>query len=42
MIKKKYNDYEILEYLNNNELYKYTKKFLKNQNVDDLDGDEYY
>ena len=42
MIKKKYNDDEILDYVNNNELYKYTKKFLKNQNVDDLDGDEYY
>jgi hypothetical protein len=42
MIKKKYNDNEILDYVNNNELYKYTKKFLKNPNVDDLDGDEYY
>jgi hypothetical protein len=42
MIKKKYNDDEILEYLNNNVLYKYTKKFLKNPNVDHLCGDEYY
>ena len=41
MIKKKYNDGEILDYINNNELYKYTKKFLKNPNVEDLYGDEY-
>jgi len=41
MIKKKYNDGEILDYINNNEMYKYTKKFLKNPNVEDLYGDEY-
>ena len=42
MIKKKYNDGEILDYINKNEMYKYTKKFLKNPNVEGLYGDEYY
>jgi hypothetical protein len=42
MIKKKYNDDEILDYINKNEMYKYTKKFLKNPNVEDLYGDGYY